>query len=97
MLDIVEFINKKIKRLPSDKKSMEIKLDILKRLVIYISNNEVSGQLDKVIKLTDMRMGYSEYRVINDCESDNKELWVEYIDGDENIRLNFGDLLIKMK
>ena len=44
-----------------------------------------------------MNTGYSEYRIINDCESDNKELWIEYIYEDNRIRLYPGDLLVKMK
>lgn len=65
--------------------------------LLYIKDNDVANKLDKIIKLDDMNTGYSEYRVINDCESDDCKLWIEYTDDNKIVRLNPGDLLIKMK
>lgn len=53
--------------------------------------------MEKIIPLINTYTGYSEYRVMNDCESDNKELWIEYIYENNKIRLNTGDILVKMK
>ena len=99
MLDIINFINKKIGDLHSEKggEELKLKLDLLKKLAVYINNHDVSGKLDEVVRLGDMNTGYSEYRVINDCESDDSKLWIEYMNNNENVRLSPGDLLIKMK
>lgn len=99
MLDIIDVIGKKINGLHLDKSNEELKLklELLKKIAIYINSHDVSGKLDEVVKLDDMNTGYSEYRVINDCESDDSKLWIEYMNNNESVRLSPGDLLIKMK
>ncbi|MFH6991359.1 hypothetical protein [Flavobacterium sp. FlaQc-48] len=52
--------------------------------------------IKEIISLPDMKTGYSEYRIINDCESDAMEDWVEIFD-DHTKRLLPGDLIILKK
>ncbi|EFC2602492.1 hypothetical protein CT362_004950 [Escherichia coli] len=60
-------------------------------------NNDINESIDNIIKLVDKNTGYSDYRIMNDCESDDRNLWIEYDNGHGNITLNAGDILIKMK
>ncbi|MBD2799205.1 hypothetical protein ID854_01690 [Xenorhabdus sp. M] len=94
MKDIIEFIDKKRSEVEGvDRSSLYLKLELLKKITLYLSNNDLCSKVDEVISIIDMDSGYSEYRLINDCESDNRNLWIEY----KGIRLNAGDLIIKMK
>lgn len=52
--------------------------------------------IKEIISLPDMKTGYSEYRIINDCESDEMEDWIE-IFSDHTKRLLPGDLIILKK
>lgn len=97
MLDIINFIESDIKALKGSNRELYLKLELLKKIAIYLSQNQVEGKLDKIIPLVDMNTGYSEYRLINDCESDNKDLWIEYSYKDSMVRLSPGDFLLKMK
>lgn len=97
MLNIINIIENDIRSLKGNNKELYLKLELLKKIAIYLSQNEVEGKLDELIQLVDMNTGYSEYRLINDCESDNRDLWIEYNQKNESIRLNPGDFLLKMK
>ncbi len=97
MLDIINAINEKIKQIHlTEASSEEIhKLIVLKQIAMYLVENDVSSKVDSIEQIEDEATGYSEYRIINDNESDDRSLWVEYKDG--TVRMNPGDLLIKMK
>ena len=97
MLNIVKHIDNEIISLKGSNYELKIKLNILKKFAIFLSQNEIQGKIEKIIPIIEMNTGYSEYRIINDCESDNKELWLEYIYENNIIRLYPGDLLVKMK
>ncbi|NUF79454.1 hypothetical protein GY065_11155 [Snodgrassella sp. ESL0323] len=97
MLNIVKHIDNEIISLKGSNYELKIKLNLLKKFAIFLSQNEIQGKIDKIIPIIEMNTGYSEYRIINDCESDNKELWLEYIYENNIIRLYPGDLLVKMK
>ena len=97
MLNIVKHIDNEINSLKGSNYELKIKLNLLKKFAIFLSQNEIQGKIDKIIPIIEMNTGYSEYRIINDCESDNKELWLEYIYENNIIRLYPGDLLVKMK
>lgn len=43
---------------------------------------------------TDMNTGYSEYRLMNDCETDDIKQWIEFKD---HIGLTTGDFIISLK
>ncbi|WP_160139604.1 hypothetical protein [Chryseobacterium sp. c4a] len=53
--------------------------------------------VDMILELPDFRTGYSDYRIINDCESDDPKQWVELNINNENVRLSDGDIIIKKK
>ena len=97
MLNIVKHIDNEIISLKGSNYELKIKLNLLKKFALFLSQNEIQGKIDKIIPIIEMNTGYSEYRIINDCESDNKELWIEYIYENNIIRLYPGDLLVKMK
>lgn len=73
------------------------KLNFLRKIAIYLSNHDVNESIDTIIQLIDRDTGYSDYRIVNDCESDDRNLWIEYDNGHDNITLSAGDILIKMK
>lgn len=99
MLNIIDFINKELGELHSNELDNELRLNlnILKKFAIYLKDHDVIGSLDEIIKLDDINTGYSEYRIINDCESDDSKFWIEYTKDNEVVKLNSGDLLLKMK
>ncbi|WP_239364924.1 hypothetical protein [Snodgrassella communis] len=97
MINIINFIENEIKLSKGINKELYLKLDLLKKIALYMSQNKIEGKVDKIITLINMNTGYSEYRLINDCESDNKKLWIEYTYENDKVRLNPGDILVKMK
>ena len=97
MLNIIRRIDNEINLLKCSNYELKIKLNLLKKFALFLSQNEIQGKIDKIIPIIEMNTGYSEYRIINDCESDNKELCLEYIYENNIIRLYPGDLLVKMK
>ncbi|MVO07541.1 hypothetical protein GOQ30_00015 [Flavobacterium sp. TP390] len=48
----------------------------------------------EMVKLPDMNTGYSEYRLMNDCETDDRMQWIEFKD---HIGLTTGDFIIGKK
>lgn len=66
-------------------------LDISHRY--QISKNTI----DTIFVLPDSNTGYSDYRIINDCESDNPAQWAELKINDEDVRLSEGDVIIRKK
>ena len=48
----------------------------------------------QIVELPDMNTGYSEYRLMNDCETDDIKQWIEFKD---HIGLTTGDFIISMK
>ena len=97
MKKVIDFIDNEISNLRGADKELQLKLNLLKNISLFLSHNIVTERLDEIIQLIDMNTGYSEYRLINDCESDNKELWIEYTHENKYIRLSPGDFLLKMK
>ena len=50
------------------------------------------------LRLPDMKTGYSEYHIMNDCESDDINNWIELKDSEEYpVTLIFDDILISRK
>lgn len=97
MLNVIKYIDNEIKLLKNNNPELRNQLKFLKKIALFLSENSIEGTVDKIIPLTEMNTGYSEYRIIKDCESDNKELWIEYIHENNKISLYSGDILIKMK
>ena len=48
-----------------------------------------------VIELPFLNTGWSEYRIINDCETDNINDWIELKIDNNFVRLTAGDLIIQ--
>ena len=48
----------------------------------------------EIVELPDMNTGYSEYRLMNDCETDDIKNWIEFKD---HIGLTTGDFIVSMK
>ncbi len=97
MLDLIDSIDEKIKKIYENKSSLEDvhKLILLKKMALYLMEHDLSSTVQDIIQIEDEGTGYSEYRIVNDCESDDRSLWIEYMEGKN--RLNAGDFLIKMK
>ncbi|MDV5354146.1 hypothetical protein QM201_04280 [Enterobacter asburiae] len=97
MQDVLKSIDEAIKKSHLDQSSLNQinKLFFLRKLAIYLMTRDMSLEIDSVIQIENESTGYSEYRILNDCETDNRDLWVEYKNG--SVRLNSGDLMIKMK
>ncbi|MBP2617804.1 hypothetical protein [Chryseobacterium jejuense] len=53
--------------------------------------------IDTIFELPDSHTGYSDYRIMNDCESDDPTQWVELKINDEKIKLSEGDIIIRKK
>lgn len=53
--------------------------------------------IDRIVELPDSHTGYSDYRIMNDCESDDPAQWIELKINNETIRLSEGDIIIRKK
>ncbi|MHA8111810.1 hypothetical protein ACX122_01565 [Kosakonia cowanii] len=97
MQDVLKSIDEAIKKSHLDQSSLDQinKLFFLRKLATYLMTRDMSLEIDSIIQIENEETGYSEYRILNDCETDNRDLWVEYKNG--SVRVNPGDLLIKMK
>ncbi|MFD1885033.1 hypothetical protein [Paenibacillus wenxiniae] len=97
MLDLISFIDGKIKQMhisgaaPDDLH----KLILLKKVALHLMKENISSTVDDIVQIEDEATGYCEYRIVNDGESDDRSLWMEYKEG--KVRLHPGDWLIKMK
>lgn len=94
---MLKSIDEAIKKSHLDQSSLNQinNLFLLRKLALYLMARDISLEIDSVIQIENERTGYAEYRILNDCETDNRDLWVEYKNG--SVRVNFGDLLIKKK
>ena len=48
----------------------------------------------EIVELPDIGTGYSEYRLMNDCETDDRQHWIEF---KEHVGLTAGDFIICKK
>lgn len=87
MIDLLKYIENKIEL--EKNKSTKNNLIVIKEIVKEIIESKYKF---KIIKFEEQNTGYSEYRIMNDCESENKEMWIEY---DPEVRILPGDILIK--
>lgn len=106
-MTVQEFIKKEVDKL-NDLINKEIdresNLQLRKELseTIYLLNVFDNYQISKktiesILELPNSNTGYSEYRIINDCESDNPNYWIEISIHNEKIRLTEGDIIIRKK
>lgn len=102
-----EFITKEIDKLKglissgADKESnvqLKKELSDLIHLLDLFDHYQISKTtIDTLFELPHSNTGYSDYRIINDCESDDPAQWIELKINDEKIKLSEGDIIIRMK
>ncbi|MGE8555467.1 MAG: hypothetical protein ACN6OB_16230 [Chryseobacterium jejuense] len=107
MITAREFITKEIDRLSSlisngiDKESnLQLKKelsDAIHLLEMFDCYQISKKTIDMILELPDSRTGYSEYRIMNDCESDDPAQWIELKINDKKIKLSEGDIIIRKK
>lgn len=96
----IERINELIRRNENKDENIKFKNDLLEVLfLINISKtyNISKNEIENIFKIPKENTGYSEYRIINDCESDDRLNWTEVAIENKNIRLNENDVIIKFK
>ena len=59
-------------------------------------NLEIVQKYD-IVELPDMQTGYSEFRIMNDCETDDISQWVELTKDNYPVTMTLGDILIISK
>lgn len=107
MIKAREFISKEIDKLNSlisngiDKESnllLKRELSDAIHLMELFDRYQISKKtIDTVLELPDSNTGYSDYRIMNDCESDDPAQWIELSINNEKIRLSEGDVIIRKK
>lgn len=66
--------------------------------LILAQKNHINPQnIKNIFYLPYTNCGYSEYRVMNDCETDDKNMWIEAMHQKKPIRLNGGECIIQFK
>lgn len=96
----IEKINELIKKNENKNENIKLKNELLEVLfLINLSKTYTisKSKIENIFKISKTTTGYSEFRVINDCESDNPLNWKEMMIDNENVRLNENDILIKFK
>ncbi|MCB0516486.1 MAG: hypothetical protein R2798_05975 [Chitinophagales bacterium] len=74
------------------RKILELKA-ILKIIISMEKDCDNFKGVKKVHRLPDSKTSYSEFRVIDDVDSEDRSLWIEL----EDLKLSQGDLIIEMK
>ena len=75
-------------------KRLKVQIDYAIKCLEFYANNEINTG-ERVVKLPDMAAGYFEYRIMVDCETDDRELWMELTgDNGEKVTALPDDLLI---
>ncbi len=84
----------------ADKSVVEIKIQIeraIKCLELCEEYQIVPEKILAIHELPYMKTGYFEYRIMNDCEVDQRDMWIELKVDDEPLRVIPGDLIIEKK
>jgi len=71
-------------------------VDVLIKLAKFLEHANIIGKVNKILMLP-FTQSYSEYRLVNDCESNDPSFWVEFCDNGETFRLTDRDIIIKMR
>jgi len=66
-------------------------------LTVFEKYRITKKTIETIFELPNANTGYSEYRIVNDCESDNPDHWIEVNMDNKPIVLNDGDIIIKKK
>ncbi|MDM1555206.1 hypothetical protein PYS58_01270 [Chryseobacterium indologenes] len=102
-----EFIAKEIEKLAGlisegiDKESnVQLKNELTELMyVLDISHRYqiCKNTIGSMLELPNSDTGYSDYRIINDCETDDPDQWIELKINNEEVKLSEGDLIIRKK
>lgn len=92
---IEEILNEVIdERNLEERQKIILELKSILKIISYIENsNENFKGIKNMYRLPASKTGYSEYRVIDDTDSEDRSLWVELKD----FTLSEGDIIIEMK
>jgi hypothetical protein len=86
-------LNDSIQKL-SDKEKIELKKEIERAIYgieFCLRYNISKSTIASIISLPESNLGYSEYRILDDCEVDERSMWKEIE------RANAKDIVIKFK
>ena len=88
---IVEYLRNGEKKYLSELQEIDKSINWLKKIEELDLKNV---QQYNIIELPDMQTGYSEFRIMNDCETDDISQWIELRKDNSPISMTFGDILI---
>ena len=102
IINILEKERKKIvEHIKSGDKNYLEKLKELDKAINWIKKldelNIENVQKYNIIKLPNMGTGWSEYRIMNDCETDNRQMWIELKINNEKLYMTWDDIVIIKK
>lgn len=102
-----EFILKKIEELngliskgPDRESNIKLKQELSEMIHLWniFDKYKVNkNTIETIFEVPDSHTGYSDYRIVNDCESDDPQHWIELNINNESIKLSEGDIIIKKK
>jgi hypothetical protein len=72
-------------------------LDMVYLIDLYEKYKLGRKNIESIIILPDIYTSAAEYRVVDDCESENRQYWQEIEINGNPIRLHSDDLIFKMK
>ncbi|MFN4364437.1 hypothetical protein [Chryseobacterium hispalense] len=96
----IETINELIKRNDNKNENLKLKKELLEVLFLIDLSEEYDiskNNIENILKMPGKNTGYSEYRIIDDCESDDPLNWIEAEFKNEKVRLYDNDIVIKLK
>ncbi|PWN66110.1 hypothetical protein [Chryseobacterium oncorhynchi] len=96
----IDELNDLISREGNKESHLQLKKELSETLYLLsiFDNHQINQKTIKtILELPDSNTGYSDYRIINDCESDNPDHWIEVSIHNEKLRLGAGDIIIKKK
>lgn len=100
ILKQIESINELIRKNINKEENIKLKNEFNNILYLISLTNKFDinkNDIEDILVLPEEKTGYSEFRIINDCESDNKEYWTECKINNKAIRLYPNDIIIKKK
>jgi hypothetical protein len=96
----LEEVERRIKQNIDKASNISLKNELLDMLYLIDLRDKYKLErknIESIVILPDIYTCAAEYRIINDCESENKQYWQEIKINESPIRLHSADLVIKMK
>ena len=94
--EVEKYIKQNVAKVSNISRKNEL-LDMLYLIDLYEKYNLKRKNIESIITLPNIYTSAAEYRVIDDCESENRQCWQEIEINGTPIRLHSADLIIKMK